>query len=247
MIMIKISASKLTTFRDCRNQYASKYLQFRKPTRETTYAILGSGLHSAIQAAYENYFPYQAFDDEVERRFKQIEHMPLMGYSKSEIRRKGYEWLDRFNYDLLNPTAIEQEFSFEYITGGGNEVRLGGFIDFVGELTDTPGERGVLDFKSNKNPYSQADVDSNWQLSIYAYAYYRLYGAPPDFVGIFHIPTDTITYANLDMLHNLFRNKIDPTIDELIQFSADFDTSTNLEKCAKCSIFCALKWDENGN
>jgi ATP-dependent helicase/DNAse subunit B len=245
--MIKISASKLTTFRDCRNQYASKYLQFRKPTRETTYAILGSGMHSAIQAAYENSFPYQAFDDEVNRRFQQIEHMPLMGYSRSEIRQKGYDWLDKFNYDRLSPQHIEKQFSFEHVTREFNEVLLGGFIDYIGGIADRPGEIGVLDFKSNKSPYSQVEVNENWQLSIYAYAHLRLYSKLPDFVGIYHIPTDTVTYADVGGLISLFKKVIDPTIDELIQFSGEFDTSTNLEKCRKCSIFCALKWDENGN
>lgn len=245
--MIKISASKLTTFRDCPTMYAAKYLQRLKPTRETTYSILGSGMHSAIQAAYEGSFPYTAFDETVNKRFAEIEHLPTMGYSRSEVQRKGYAWLDSFDYARFLPQLIEQEFSFEYLTSGFNEVLLGGFIDYIGAIRDRPMEIGVLDFKSNKNPYSQSEVDSNWQLSIYAYAYWKIKGTLPDFVGIYHIPTSAITYADVEGLFTLFRNKIDPTIDELIQFSAEFDTSTNLEKCSKCSIFCALKWDENGN
>lgn len=245
--MIKISASKLTTFRDCRSMYAAKYLQRLKPTRETTYAILGSALHSAIQAAYSGEFPYTAFDEVVKKRFAEIEHLPYMGYSPTETRDKGYKWLEEFDYDRLTPKEIEREFSLEYVTRDFNEVLLGGFIDYIGGIVDKPGEMGILDFKSNKVPYSQKEVNSNWQLAIYSYAYYRIFNAIPDFVGIYHIPTATVTYADTAMLNTLFLNEIDPMMDELIQFSADFDLSQNLERCKSCNIFCSLKWGTNGN
>ena len=48
----RISASKLTTFRDCRTNYAAKYLKRLKPRRETTYAILGSATQSRVDAGY---------------------------------------------------------------------------------------------------------------------------------------------------------------------------------------------------
>lgn len=241
MNLPKISASKLTTFRDCKTQYAAKYLKRLKPTTETTYSILGSAVHAGLEAGYNNEFPYTAFDTVMNKRFAELGNMPYMGYSPADVQKKGYKFLDDFDFDRLSPAYIEYEFSFPYMTIGFNEVLLGGFIDYIGSVEDRPGERVVLDFKTNKNPFSQSDVDNNWQLALYRIAHFYEFGVMPDAVGIYHIPTDTITYANLDSLHGLM-GVINLAIDDLLEFTAGFDLDSDLSKCAKCSIFCALKW-----
>ena len=238
----RISASKLTTFRDCRTNYAAKYLQRLKPRRETTYSILGSATHSGIEAGYKDEFPYTAFDNVVQKRFAEIEHMPTMGYTPAQVQDMGYKFLDDFDYSLFTPRAMEQEFSIEHVTQQFSTVLLGGFIDFIGTVKDMSGE-GVIDFKTNKKPYTKNEIYNNWQLAIYTQAYWVMYGKPPAFAAIYHIPSATMQCADITQLVYLFEKTIDPTIDELIEFSATFDIDTQLTKCKNCSIFCALKWD----
>lgn len=225
----RYSASKIDTFSKCPTWFYSRYHLKEKVAVETTYAYLGTGVHSAIQAGYEETgFPYHVLEETVRDKFAALEGKQWSGYTYTDILRKGYAILDAYEYEQYSPLHMEYEFLLPFPNVDTPICELHGFIDLI----TTDGK--VIDFKTNSKAPPKREVDSSIQLTLYAWAYSQLGGFLPEMVAIHHLPTMKVIEYDLNKFdENMAR------IVSLIEKMNTLDSSCDIGRCGNCNWFCA--------
>lgn len=111
--------------------------------------------------------------------------VPEMALSDYKVTEEGPQ--------VLNPVPMPEEF------GGKEGVYLNGYIDVVG-LVKYKGKvrKAIIDYKSNKDDFTQEEVDYNVQLFSYVYAYEYLTGEKLDVMGIFNLRTNNLVLVEID-------------------------------------------------
>jgi RecB family exonuclease len=175
MSPVQLSYSRLSRYERCPRSYARHYLacDAGQPcvAGEREAADLGSAVHRALELvvreACEAWF-CGAVDDAMAvaawgRAWAES------GLSGASIYARGLELVRDWAQDegeLDSSTIVGVEVPFAIDLGDG--VTLRGVIDRVNRLHD--GTLEIVDYKTNRAPYSRSDVEESEQLGIYAIA-----------------------------------------------------------------------------
>lgn len=178
---IKLSATRISTFLQCKMRYAYSYVIKESKTANPAFR-LGTAVHEALEKAGQLLMEadYAPFD---EARTQEV----LDAYHTAAVREGVYdstdyiEGLSIIKRKLLNLEgdgkiiALEQKFGFEgtpsVVTSGGAE--LIGAIDKVVHLDDET--LIIKDYKTSKTIPDTEKLRSDIQLSMYDYVARRLY------------------------------------------------------------------------
>lgn len=210
------------------------------PDEKTTYGLLGTAIHSGIQAQYETgELAHSVFDEVLLNTLREWEAKGLeySGYSYQDMRRIGYEILDSFDYSLYEPMPGKMELDFTVTFPAVNPICLvRGFIDMP-----TVDDR-IVDFKSSAKKPTKRDVNNSAQLLIYEYAFQQVFGRKPKDVLIHHLRTQSPIYFRPENKEQLYKELTD-TIREIIAYNPPAE----LERCNNCAMFCPMYKGTHGH
>ena len=178
-----LSYSKLQTYRQCPLRYRFTYLD-RLPRRPRRLFRMAKRLHHALMT----WLVYaRSGQPSLAEALRTYEH--AWGVAEQPEARdtreflEGVELLQAFHEANIGrpccPAYLEQKFE---IDAGGH--RLTGILDRV-DLTEDGFE--VIDYKMDREWRSQAEVDADLQLGIYALAIREMHGVLPDALSLYFV------------------------------------------------------------
>ena len=224
--MKKVSATQIKTYRECRQQYFDTYIK-KVPRVKNTAALLGTGLHKAIELYYTRGEPpiptFSRYIRKVTNDWQDAGEAVEYYYSQAEIMEVGLEILRGFNFSELRCKFSEFSFNLPFY----DIANINGIIDMV--TTD----EGLIDFKSAKRPPKLESLQKDPQFLIYPWAYFQLFGKWPKYIAWYHLRTHEKFEFQFDW--NNFDHIVVSTVREMV--ADDFSDLTG-ESCSKCSMWC---------
>lgn len=237
--LIQLSASKINTFNTCPDWYISDYI-LRYPKGKSTYGLLGSAIHSALERAYlYGETPHIVYQDYINDTLRQWDSTGegYTGYSYSQLMSQGFDILDSFDFTLYKPLAlgneklaIEYGFLLPFPSAQNALCNIKGYIDLIDE------RRWIVDFKSAK-VLKESDLNSI-QLAVYSWAYTQLYSCAPEKVITHHLRSGMQYPADMQKLDEWI-----PKIEELVKRILSLDKRVPV-RCTHCQFFCPLFYQE---
>ncbi|MBI9093193.1 MAG: PD-(D/E)XK nuclease family protein, partial [Desulfobacterium sp.] len=183
---LHISYSQIFTYLACSLKYQFQYVE-QRPHEHVSIALpFGSAIHSAIECYHlsivENGVPYSLwqlqdlFEDRINAELDQRK-IPILYKKQTPDRQsaidmgKGmlkafYEGIDMTGFEIV---GVELPLTARLYSeeGRARDMLVTGIIDLL--LKDQQGFIIAVDNKTAKNPYAQATVDEDLQLTSYAY------------------------------------------------------------------------------
>jgi len=164
---MRISYSGLDTFSICPAKYKFQYIN-RIKTLKLKEAVFGTLIHECLKIFHEPSRSLPMSEDELLRYFTEKWNSDIYKDKQEEAFafHQGIDILKR--YYLQNQTHEFNIVNLETLFSAfiGKELhQITGRIDRIDKLED--GTFEVIDYKTTKKMPSQADVDNNFQLSVY--------------------------------------------------------------------------------
>lgn len=242
--MIRLSASSIKDLNSdgCGVKTHLKYIQKLPEQRLqnpwSVYGSFGSTLHETIAHVIEfgqvhnESFILEKWNKDYQNIFlSDTEHLK----KKVDFYKMGSELLDDWKndyifrgWDLSQPIMVEKYCRFPLV----DHIWLSGYIDCVFEKNDSI---YLIDWKSQKTPPSQEEVDNSIQLTAY-YWFLKQLGYTPDYMGLYLIRHGTFMQTQRNSRH------VDTLIDSARK-SADKLDRTHLlaepteKRCMWCGYF----------
>jgi RecB family exonuclease len=232
---VKLSATALKTYLDCKRSYYFKYIRkieaVEIPKEENSDRIIGILLHDALKSAYEK---KDAYFDEEELQFEIQSYLYQESDGQANLRFLVDIWLEKLKpflaqevkraHDGYKVKYIEEKFSLKH-----DNFTLTGQIDRVDQKDNF---LEVIDYKSGKIPkdsQKSLDTSSNFQLQFYHLLasqkgevlqsyYYDLNNA--------NLVEDSFFDAKLDILYH--------KLEELKESKHNFTMTDDMKKCIYC-------------
>jgi CRISPR/Cas system-associated exonuclease Cas4 (RecB family) len=186
---LTVSASSLSTFFKCSQQYKWQFLEEREPDEGTAslYTVFGSTFHKAI----ELHFKFGFDKDELMSCWKVMffsfctETKNLQLPNKHEVQKfvdKGYEYFENFfkmkeRWSKFKVLGVEQYYRLPFENKFLPSVFLSGRIDLL--LTNAE-SIVCLDWKTSKS--KEKDIEKNIQLTFYTFFINQIYKYSLDFI-----------------------------------------------------------------
>jgi len=182
---LHISYSQIFTYLSCSLKYQMKYVLRQPPERIGLALPFGKALHKSLERYYLSYAQGQIeelgtlktlFGEVFTSNFENIKDLVVFGKTMPDadsaismgnaMLKAFYESIDLTGWKVLD---VELPLSAQLYTDSGQitEFKLIGFIDLL--LEDPAGQLVVVDHKTAARAKSQADVDSDLQMSTYSY------------------------------------------------------------------------------
>lgn len=180
MGFVKVSYSKLSTAEECELKFQHSYI-LKTPVKDLDHpsARLGQAFHETVEVwnqsnelTEENLL--QIFPSSFKRKMSEPGMSPvdgrMLGILQSDgVKMLGKFWIRQVRERVVKPALFnEGAFEIPWQTELGN-VLITGFIDRA--MTETPRGTEVEDFKTSKTTATQAEVDSDLQMTFYSAAY----------------------------------------------------------------------------
>lgn len=192
--MATYSYSKIDAFKTCPKKYEFAYVRKLPRTARGIEAFLGSRVHEALEALYDNVLMCRVPDaSEVLDRFRQgweREWDPCIrivrqDYTPADYKAAG-ERAVRLYYERHHPfdTGITVGLEQRVSLGLDSQTTLTGYVDRLVKVTDESWE--IHDYKTSRRLPSQADVDSDRQLALYELALRETHPHVRDFTLVWH-------------------------------------------------------------
>lgn len=183
---LHISHSQIFTYLACSLKYRFQYVE-RRPAESLSIALLfGKAIHSAIERFYrhlketgrkiDQQSMMDVFSESLDLNLK-LNDVPLLYKSEmadaESAKKMGHGLLEVFwessDIDSCQIVDVELPLSAELVDEQGalQDINLVGIIDLL--LKDRRGNYVVVDFKTAKQSKSQADADSDLQMSAYGF------------------------------------------------------------------------------
>lgn len=181
-----LSVSKMTTYERCPAQFYEINMSgnFQEDDAGNIYTQFGTILHNTnerVEKIFEEngikVDPVEIFNDEWKmqpcmdlRLYKECVALIKDYYRRNPIGSRPYKPLMIPDIDPTSGvTTGEFRSGIEYEWRGYiGDVLFGCKFDYLGEMKDTPTRIGLIaDYKSNRMPFSQQDLDDSLQLSVY--------------------------------------------------------------------------------
>lgn len=227
--LLQLSASKINVFNNCEDNYLAEYI-YRYPKQKSTYGLLGSAVHSALERYYRyGEIPHIVFQDEINDTLRRWNNAgeAYTGYNYSQLMTQGFDILDTFDYGLYKPLELELEFLLPFPSAQKPLCTIKGYIDLIDE-------RGwIVDFKTAKALPRYTDINSI-QLAVYAWAYNQLYSSAPEMTITHHLRSGTQYLADTQKLDEWY-----PKIEELVIRILQLEKRIPV-RCSSCNFFCPL-------
>ncbi len=174
--IMRISYSSLGTYQTCPLKYKFKEIDRLKEPKSKE-AVFGTLVHSALKFFHEPALLPPTLED-VLNRFSKDWNDAI--YDNPDEERAafsaGVDMIRRYveQNDPKNFTVVELEspFQIEIADSTGAAHTIKGIID---RIDKTPDGYEIIDYKTGRKMPSQADVDHNLQLSVYAKAFLARY------------------------------------------------------------------------
>ena len=232
---IKLSATALKTYLDCKRSYYFKYIRKLEsveiPKEQDSDRIIGILLHSALKDAYDK---KDAYFDEDELRFEIQSYLYKESEKQANLRFLVDLWLEKLKPFIENEVKrakngykvkyIEEKFTIKH-----DGFTLSGQIDRV-DKKDNYLE--VIDYKSGKIPKdSQRSLEniSNFQLQFY----HLLASQKGEVLQSYYYDLNS---GNL-IEDNLFDTKLDmlyQKLEDLKENNHNFTMTDDMKKCTYC-------------
>jgi len=187
--MKPLSYTQISLYQSCPLQYKLQYIDGLKP-KYKWYFSFGSTLHLCAQYFFKVRVPPPPSLEELLQFYEGS--WISEGYESAEeeanYKTYGSEILSKFweihSADFRMPVAVERIF---YIDIEG--VKLRGYLDRVDKLES--GGLSIVDYKSNQGLFTQDDVESNLQLTLYQLAAEQTWHLPVERLTLYHLRSNT--------------------------------------------------------
>lgn len=229
--LIQLSASKINVFNSCPDNYLAEYVyRYRYPKGKSTYGLLGSAIHSALERAYRYgevpHIVYQEYINDTLRAWD-ASGEEYTGYSYSQLMSQGFDILDTFDFTLYKPIALEREFLLPFPARENALCNIKGYIDLIDE-------RGwVVDFKTAKT--LKTDDLNSIQLALYKWAYQQIYHRAPEKVITHHMRSLVPEYPADDEKLDKKLTEVEGIVKRILQLE-----KRQPVRCSQCTYFCPL-------
>jgi len=178
---MRVSYSKLSTYRRCGLQYRLRYVE-RIPSRPKTHFRFGSVLHSVLGKFYRYEGDGKPSLEYLLSLFRDVWPMDTERLRKScelgvEVLREYY----RSNIGIWSPPVwVECAFN---VPIGRHSIQ--GVFDRVDRLGED--RYKVIDYKAGRIVPTQEELDGDLQLSTYGLAFWRMTGCVPEQLSVYHL------------------------------------------------------------
>ena len=164
---VYLSASKISTYQQCPRKYKWQYID-RIPAPQPSFFILGTAMHSGIEYLHRGKTLAEALQEAVGRAEAETSNEYDHAMTPDEIKETACKLITVYAEQStpLEIVKVEDEFKIE-----GENVILTGTLDAVERVhSEVLAPLGVVELKSAKRAWTQAQVDLQLQASVYAYS-----------------------------------------------------------------------------
>lgn len=179
--MIRVSNSKLKTWRRCPKKYDYKYMQGLRPKQKYVQLERGSWIHSLLEAHY-NGEDWRLTHADLTRDFYNLfeEMREPLGDLPTECARIMTAYLRRYAKEDSRLVTVDTELDEIITLPNGLELQI--IVDWIVEDTET-GLLWAWDHKTRKNFAHYDDMSLDPQLSLYYYGLEQMGYTPMGGVG----------------------------------------------------------------
>ena len=187
--MKPLSYTQISLYQSCPLCYKLQYIDGLKPG-DKWYFSFGSTLHLCAQYFFKVRVPPPPSLEELLQFYEKSWIGEGYESAEEEARYKTYgrEILSKFweihNADFRMPVAVERVF---YVDIEG--VKLRGFFDRVDKSES--GGLSIVDYKTNRELFTQDDLEKNLQLTLYQLAAEQTWHLPVERLTLYHLRSNT--------------------------------------------------------
>ncbi len=187
--MKPLSYTQISLYQSCPLHYKLQYIDGLAP-KDKWYFSFGNTMHACAEYFFKVRVPPPPSWEKLLAFYEQ--NWLSVGYESMEeeahYRAYGREILDKFweihSADFRMPIAVEKLF---YIDIDG--IKLRGYIDRVDKLDS--GQLSIVDYKTNKELFTTADLESDLQLTLYQLAAEQTWQLPVERLTLYHLRSNT--------------------------------------------------------
>ena len=187
--MRALSHSQITLYLQCPLKYKFRYKDGLKE-KPRSYLSFGKSVHEALEFLFGSKFKTPPSLEEVLEKYTKVwiregykdekEENQYFEYGKNIIK----EFYKKHTDPYKPPIAAEHNIRFE-VEG----VKVVAVMDRIDKLDDNSVE--IIDYKTNKNPFSLPELAKEPQLTMYQYAIEQDMGLRVDKLTYYHLPSQT--------------------------------------------------------
>ncbi len=187
--MRPLSYTQVSQYLSCPLCYKLQYIDGLKP-KDKWYFSFGSTLHLCAEYFFKVSVPPPPSLEELLQFYESTWLSEGYDSAEEEAKYKAYgrEILSRFweihSSDFRMPVAVEKLF---YIDIDG--IKLRGYIDRIDKLDS--GGLSIVDYKTNKEPFTTDDLEKNLQLTLYQLAAEQTWQLPVERLTLYHLRSNT--------------------------------------------------------
>jgi len=187
--MNPLSYTRISLYQSCPLCYKLQYIDGLK-LKDKWYFSFGLTIHACAEYFFKVRVPPPPSLDELLQFYEKSWLGEGYESAKEEARYRAYgrEILTRFwqihTANFKMPFAVEKNFRID-IDG----VKLVGYIDRVDKLDS--GRLSIVDYKTNQEPFTTADLAQDLQLTLYQLAAEQMWQLPVERLTLYHFRSNT--------------------------------------------------------
>ncbi len=184
-----LSYSQISQYLNCPLCYKLQYIDHLK-TKDRYYFSFGTTMHNCVEYFFRVSTPPPPSLEELLQYYEQSWISRAYESPEEEERYKDYgrDILKRFweihNDNFRMPIALERGFSLDV-----DGIKVRGFIDRVDKLES--GGLAIIDYKTNKELFTNEYVENDLQLTIYQMAAEQTWQLPVENLTLYHLRSNT--------------------------------------------------------
>lgn len=239
---MRFSASAIRMYEDCPLKFKYSYV-LKIPTPQKTFFQVGTDVHAVYEQMSKLMMQGESPDICVARELLESIWDPS-GFDSETQEHQEHDkmqkmldfWMD---FESTNPNkTIEVEKWFDLSLDG---IKFGGSIDRLDKTPD--GDYIVIDYKTNKTPYSKNELLDDVQIALYCTAVREMYGKLPVQAGHMYVNPGVAEMRLIDVSEEGVEAVVDRIKENVIRIlGEDFEVKED-PNCRFCDYkgICDLK------